>query len=160
VDKDEKLRAISQLVFELTVAGSMTSDLDMLLERLFGMLCTYPELSLQPKGAIVLLNPRGRYFQVAQFGIAPTWKSDFRWDSGVFASPEVAHECSAQTIFFPSENLSTPINQGQKTLLLPLRIENQGIGYAVLLTDFAYQPSPLHLNSRTWQSAWPLFIVP
>lgn len=146
MDKDEKLRAISQLVFELTVAGSMTSDLDMLLERLFGMLCTYPELSLQPKGAIVLLNPRGRYFQVAQFGIAPTWKSDFRWDSGVFASPKVAHECSAETIFFPSEDVSAPINQGQKTLLLPLRIENQGIGYAVLLTDFAYQPSPLHLE--------------
>lgn len=144
MDKDEKLRAISQLVFELTVAGSMTSDLDILLERLFGMLCTYRELSLQPKGAIVLLNPRGRFFQVAQFGIAPTWESEVRWESGIFASPEIAHQCALEALSFHTDSESP--GKAQQALLLPLRIESHGIGYAVLFTDSEYQPAPLHLE--------------
>ncbi|HEX5364014.1 MAG TPA: bacteriohemerythrin [Gallionella sp.] len=146
MDKDEKLRAISQLVFELTVASSTTSDLDKLLERLFGMLCTYRELSLQPRGAVVLLNPRGRYFQVAQFGIDPIWKTDFRWTSGSFAAAEIAQECAMETISFPTDSANNPSDATQHTLLLPLRIEDQGVGYAVLFTDSDYQPSAVHLD--------------
>ena len=65
MNKEEALLAISKLVFELTVTGSFTSDLDVLLERLFVMLRDNHDLPLELRGAVVLLNPRGRYFQAA-----------------------------------------------------------------------------------------------
>ena len=60
MNKDEELRAISKLVFELTVTSSTTTDLDALLERLFAILREYHDLPLEPRGAVVLLKPRGR----------------------------------------------------------------------------------------------------
>ena len=139
MDKQEKLLAISQLVFELSITSSSTADLDALLERLFGILCTYREFALQPRGAVVLLNPRGRYFQVAQFGIAPGWKSDFRWESGMFAFADISETCVTETIAFQDD-------EREKSLLLPLRIEGQGVGYAVLFTATDYQPTEIHLD--------------
>lgn len=139
MDRQEKLLAISQLVFELSITSSNTADLDALLERLFGILCTHREFSLQPRGAVVLLNPRGRYFQVAQFGMAPGWKSDFRWDSGMFGFADISETCVTETIAFQDDDR-------QKALLLPLRIDGQGAGYAVLFTAPDYQPTDIHLD--------------
>lgn len=139
MDKQEKLLAISQLVFELSITSSNTADLDALLERLFGILCTYREFSLQPRGAVVLLNPRGRYFQVAQFGIAPGWKTDFRWESGMFAFADISETCVTETVAFQDD-------ERQKILLLPLRIDGQGTGYAVLFAAPDYQPAEMHLD--------------
>lgn len=139
MDKQEKLLAISQLVFELSIAGSSTADLDALLERLFGMLCNYREFSLQPRGAVVLLNPRGHYFQVAQFGIAPGWKSDLRWEAGKFASTDISETCEIETVPVADD-------ERQRALLLPLRIDGEGIGYAALFVDADYQPAAIHLD--------------
>lgn len=139
MDKQEKLLAISQLVFELSIASSNTADLDALLERLFGILGNYPEFALQPCGAVVLLNPRGRYFQVAQFGIAPGWKSDFRWEAGMFAFPDIAEGCVAEMVALRDD-------EKQRLLLLPLRIDGQGMGYAVLFAEPDYQPTEIHLD--------------
>ncbi len=78
MNKEEQLRSIRERVFELTVTSATASDLDVLLEHLFAILSDYHDLPLQPSGAVVLLNPRGRYFQVAQFGMEPAWKSHLR----------------------------------------------------------------------------------
>ncbi|MCK9201400.1 MAG: bacteriohemerythrin [Gallionella sp.] len=139
MNKEEKLLAISQLVFELSITSSSTTDLDALLERLFGILCTYREFSLQPRGAVVLLNPRGRYFQVAQFGMEPGWKSDFRWETGMFAFSDISEACVIEIIPFPND-------ERQQGLLLPLRIDGQGVGYTVLFTVPDYQPTEIHLD--------------
>ena len=139
MDKQEKMLAISQLVFELSIASSNTADLDALLERLIEILGNYPEFALQPRGAVVLLNPRGRYFQVAQFGIAPGWKSDLRWEAGMFAFPNIADECLAETVALRDD-------EKQRLLLLPLRVDGQGMGYAVLFAEPDYQPTEIHLD--------------
>lgn len=145
MNKDEELRAISKLVFELTVTSSATTDLDALLERLFAVLREYHDLPLEPRGAVVLLNPRGRYFQVAQFGMEPTWKSDYRWDSGVFASDVITQACLVETV--PSIPGGGEAHQSpQRLFLLPLCIDGQGIGYTVLFVPLDYQPSAVHLD--------------
>ncbi|MFA5824515.1 MAG: bacteriohemerythrin [Gallionellaceae bacterium] len=145
MNKEEELRAISKLVFELTVTSSATSDLDVLLERLFAVLRGYHDLPLEPRGAVVLLNPRGRYFQVAQFGMPPVWKSNLRWDSGKFSSAVIAQKCLVETQPLVSGEDNTH-KLPQRLFLLPLSIDGQGIGYVVLFVPLDYQPSPTHLD--------------
>ena len=65
MDKNDGMSPISRLLFELSISNNETSYLNILLERLFAILDHYYNLQLQPHGAILLLNPRGRYFQVA-----------------------------------------------------------------------------------------------
>ncbi|TAJ81102.1 MAG: bacteriohemerythrin [Gallionellaceae bacterium] len=144
MNKEEELRAISKLVFELTVTSSNTSDLDVLLERLFGILRDYHNLPLESRGAVLLLNPRGRYFQVAQFGMAPPWKSGMRWESGVFSSADIAPQCLLETVQFGSDDGG---GSGQQRLfLLPLCLDGQGIGYTILFVPLEYQASSTHLD--------------
>ncbi len=145
MNKEEELRAISKLVFELTVTSSKTSDLDVLLERLFGILRDYHTLPLEARGAVLLLNPRGRYFQVAQFGMEPAWKSGLRWESGAFASATIAAQCLVETVQLGNAESNTPGLQ-QRIFLLPLNIDGQGIGYTVLFVPLNYQTSPIHLD--------------
>ncbi len=140
----EKLRAIRKRVFELTVTSTTASDLDVLLERLFAILRDYHDLPLEPSGAVVLLNPRGRYFQVAQFGMEPAWKSHLRWDSGVFASAAITRGCLVETVPFVHGEGGEP--KKQRLFLLPLCIDDQGIGYTVLFVPLDYQSSPIHLD--------------
>jgi hemerythrin-like metal-binding protein len=142
---NEELQAIRKLVFELTVTGTSTSDLDALLVRLFAILGDYRDLPLEPRGAVVLLNPRGRYFQVAQFGMEPVWKSNLLWDSGAFASAEIKQGCQVETIpFFHGKDDEQTLSQ--RLFLLPLCIDDLGIGYAALFVPPDYQPSPPHLD--------------
>jgi hemerythrin-like metal-binding protein len=141
----EELRGIRKLVFELTVTSTTTSDLDVLLERLFEILRDYHDLPLEPRGAVVLLNPRGRYFQVAQFGMEPAWKSHLRWNLGVFASAAITRGCLVETVpFFHGENDEHKLQR--RLFLLPLCIDDQGIGYAVFFVPLDYQPSPIHFD--------------
>lgn len=144
MNKEEKLLAISKLVFQLTLTSSITSDLDVLLERLFTILRDYHDLPLEPRGAVVLLNPRGHYFQVAQFGMEPAWKTNFRWqlnNKTVVSPGSMIRSCT----------IDDPLDQGEERqlLLLPLHVDNQLIGYAVLFTPLAYQPSATHLDFMT-----------
>lgn len=141
----EELRAIKKRVFELTVTSSTAADLDVLLERLFAILYDYHDLPLEPRGAVVLLNPRGRYFQVAQFGMEPAWESCLRWDSGVFSSTAITQGCQVETVTFFSGDGDKPILP-QRLFLLPLCIDGQGIGYTVLFVPLDYQSSASHLD--------------
>lgn len=142
MDKKEEMLAISRLVFELTVTSSSTSDLDALLERLFGILEDYPDLGIKPQGAILLVNPRGRYFQVAQFGMEPAWKTLLSFDAAAFASPVIADKCLVQDIMLANAaeaSSSVP----DRILLLPLHIEAEGIGYAAIFVPSTYELSPV-----------------
>lgn len=142
----EELLALSKLVFQLTITSSITSDLDVLLERLFAILLDYHDLSLEPRGAIVLLNPRGRYFQVAQFNMEPAWKTDSHWQLNSFDDA---------TIFPGSLIRSSTLvgslaqNERQQLLLLPLNVGNQLIGYTILFAPLTYHPSATHLDFLT-----------
>jgi hemerythrin-like metal-binding protein len=144
MQKEDELRAISRLVFELTVTSSGTADMDVLLERLLGILLDYRNLPVEARAAIVLLNPRGHYFQVAQFGMAPAWTSEFRWDFGAFATSTIASGCRFEASpVLPGDSDEDRLSQC--LLLLPLCVENQGLGYAVLFIPQDYQPGAAHL---------------
>ena len=144
MQKEDELRAISRLVFELTVTSSTTTDMDVLLERLLGILLDYRNLPVEARAAVVLLNPRGRYFQVAQFGMAPAWTSPVCWNFGAFASAEIAPGCLLETEpVFPGDDEDERLPQ--RLLLLPLRMDAKGMGYAVLFVPLDYLPSPAHL---------------
>lgn len=139
----EELQAIRKRVFELTVTNTAGSDLDAMLEQVFAILDDYRDLPIQPQGAVLLLNPRGRYFQVAQFGIAPAWESNLSWNSGPFTSAAIAQGCLIETVpLFHSEEDKQP----QRLFLLPLCIDNQGIGYAALFVPLDYQSSAIHFD--------------
>ncbi len=135
-------QAISKLVFELTVSTGFSSDLDILLERLFVILGHHYDLPLEPRGAILLLSPRKQFFQVAQSGIEPFWKSGFQWNQGAFTSGTISDACLL-------EDMELPAPGGKKLsrlVLLPLRIENQGIGYAALVARAGFQPDADHME--------------
>ncbi|RTL49244.1 MAG: HD domain-containing protein [Rhodocyclaceae bacterium] len=139
---DRPLVEIGKLIFELTVIGSATADLDILLERLFGILREYHDLPILPCGAVVLRNPRRRYIQVAQFGMAPPWQLRHPWSAGPFAEQEIRDQAF---IAGPLPDMPTE----QRLLLLPLRTEDRGIGYAVLFTPKDYHPESEHLSFMT-----------
>jgi hemerythrin-like metal-binding protein len=139
MNKEEGMLAISKLVFELTITSSSTADLDILLQRLFSILDNYYDLQLEARGAILLLNPRGRYFQVAQFGMEPAWTSKMRWDTPAFTNPHISDHCLTQDTL-PSLEFPTPAHM----LLLPLHIEGKGLGYTVLFTPENYAMSETH----------------
>jgi len=141
---EKTLRLLSKRVFELTVTNNTASDLDVLLERLFVILHAASDLPFEQRGAVVLLNPRGRYFQVAQFGMEPAWKSHFRWNFGAFASSKILPECAVETVPFISTVNEQPFEQ--RLFLLPLCIDGKGIGYTVLFVPSDYHPSIAHLD--------------
>jgi hemerythrin-like metal-binding protein len=137
MNKEEEMLAIRKLVFELTLTSSMTTDIDSLLAKLFDILTTIKDIPLQSRGAVILLNPRGKYFQVSQFGISPEWESSRRWESGSFASQIIATHCTIEDILFVDR--TSEIEATIRTVLLPLRIENKGIGYITLFALPGYE---------------------
>lgn len=144
MDKEEKSLAISKLVFELTITSSITTDLDVLLERLFAILRDFHDLPLDPRGAVVLLNPRGRYFQVAQFGMEPAWKGNFLWQLSDRKSIHPGSSIKSSIM----QDAHTPA-QSRQLLLLPLQVDHQLAGYTVLFAPLTYQASATHLDFLT-----------
>lgn len=132
MNKEEKLLAIRKLVYELAIASNVDNDLDKLLAHLFSMLGNVRDIPLEQRGAVLLLNPRGRYFQVAQFGLPPAWENPILWNSASFKNREVSKHCHTEDIV--SE-------QGQLTrmALLPLHVGSSGIGYITLFTAPDYE---------------------
>ena len=145
MDKKELL-AISQIVYELTVTNSVTSDLDVLLERLFTMLHDNHDLPLEFRGAVVLLNPRGRYFQVAQFGMEPAWKTDFQWQLNAFDDPQTFSGSMIKSCVLEDYPLK---GNKKQLLLLPLLEEEHLNGYVVMFASTSYLPSETHLEFLT-----------
>jgi len=142
--KEEKLKVISEIVFELTLTSNVTSDLDVLLERLFTIVGKHKELAVEPHGAVVLLNPRGRYFQVAQYGLEAAWISRLHWDCGSFATAEISSESLVESHTLQSDSVEAPFDEPQRLFLLPLIVDGRGIGYAVLFLPTEYEATPIH----------------
>jgi len=143
MNNKENLLAIRKLAFELMVTSNITSDLDVLLEKLFAVLRDYHDLPLEPYGAVVLINPRGRYFQVAQFGMAPAWETDFHWHSRIFDEASTIPHSPIKTTIFANDAAH---GLQRQLLLLPLHIDDQLIGYTVLVARPSYKPTATHLE--------------
>jgi len=146
MNNEATLRSISKQVLELAVTSSTTQGLDGLLGQLFAILNNTHDLPLDPRGAIVLANPRGHHVQVAQFGMEPVWSTDSRWQLPSFDD----------AVILPGSVIRSgisddPATSGEKRqlLLLPLSEENQYLGYLALFTQISYQPSAIHLDFFT-----------
>jgi hemerythrin-like metal-binding protein len=146
MNNEEDLSAISKLVFDLTVSSGVTSDLDVLLELLFAILRDNRALPVEPFGAVVLFNPHGRCYQVAQAGMEPAWNTGFRWEPAFF---ERAHN-------LPGSLIRTcmledyPVPGGQHRLfLLPLQADNRLLGYTILFAAPACDPTAAQLDFMT-----------
>jgi hemerythrin-like metal-binding protein len=135
MNRDSKPPVISELVYELTISSGLTTDLDALLDKLFAILGRAPGFPFEPRGALVLRNPRHKYFQVAQSGVAPPWSSGFQWGLDVFADAQEGDACRLV-------DLHTPFDRSglSRLALLPLRIEGDPAGYAVLFAPPGYAP--------------------
>lgn len=140
MDRQDESLAISRLIFELTISNGFSTDLDVLLDRLLEALAHHHDLPLEPRGAILLLNPRGKFFQVAQSGMKPAWESGVEWNTGIFATGAISEECRLETMPMPGAAENARDSGMARLLLLPLHIDGQGVGYAVLFAAAAYRP--------------------
>lgn len=143
MNKEEELLVIKKLMLEFSTSSSGTYDLDELLIRLFSILHEYPDLPLDQRAAIVLVNPRGRYYQVSQFGMAPPWESNFYWEAGIFEKSSVF---PGSLIKSSSDSDATTHDGNRQLLLLPLHMEGRLSGYVVLYTLLTYLPSAIDLD--------------
>lgn len=146
MDKAEEKIIISRLVFDLSVADGFTFDLDVLLERLCGVLQGYPELPVMQHGAILLLSPRGQFFQVAQCGFPEPWETEFRWGTGALMAPVIGDCSRIEDMRIPIRGEDGIRHETVRLILLPLRIEERGVGYAVLQVPLDYEPPPIHME--------------
>lgn len=137
MDKEQEKLAISKLVFELTVSGGDSADLDILLERLFTLLKEHRDLPVESRGAILLRNPRGHYFQVAQFGMPPAWENPLDWSEVDLHEPATAERCHTKQVSYTDNTLNATVHA--RILLLPLRIEGRYGGYIVLFVPLGYE---------------------
>lgn len=136
----EQTRTASRLLTELAVGEGAGHDLDALLERLFSVLKAYPELSPTSGGAIVLLNARGEYRQVAQCGIGDPAAEPSVWEGGAFASRHVSRECQVQQVGLRRGAEFRSLN----VLLLPLCDETEGLGYVAICVSPAFRLDSVH----------------
>lgn len=146
MDKENTFSAISKLVYELTVTSSFTSDLDILLERLFTMLRDYDDLPVENRGAIVLVNPRGRYFQVAQYGIEPAWKTNYKWHAVTFNEGKTLPDSLIKASVVKDFQCQGDENN---LLLLPLTLDKKINGYVVMFSPASYSPTLDHIEFMT-----------
>ena len=138
--KTEKgMLAINRLLFELTVADGAVRDLNVLLEKLFSTLESYPGISPEPRGAIMLMNPRGKYFPVAQLGLEPGPIGHDKWQGETAFCPPPPDRCQIRDIVPVGGN-----NDGSPTcsrvLMLPLHSESQNLGYAAMFVSPSCKP--------------------
>jgi len=140
MNKEEELLAIRKLVYELTIASNINSDLDSLLAHMFSMLGSVPDLPLQQRGVVLLLNPRGQYFQVAQFGVSPAWEKPASWNSASLKNRTVAKHCLIEDLQLGDDATLT------RMVLLPLHTGNNGVGYVTLFTAPNYVMEKIHAD--------------
>jgi len=74
MNRNQEILEISRLVFELTMTGSMGTDLDDLMQRLFGVLANLPSIRVRQQGAILLFSQA--LVQVTQFGLGHQDRTD------------------------------------------------------------------------------------
>ena len=133
MDKEQEILEISKLVFELTLVGGTGADLDSLLERLFSVLANLQNIQVQPRGMILLCNPRQRLIQVAQFGVPALWQSAMPEDE----APEPGLNDRGAYV---TRRLIPGETEAQACFILPLRDESRLLGEAVLFIEPTWTP--------------------
>ena len=137
----QKIFEVSQCIFELAQVGSRGADLEVLLERLFGVLGRVLTLDVKPKGAIVLLNPRGNLVQVEQHGLraknaAQPLGSEL---DGIFldyrATAYVTTLCAR-----PGAAVVSPLID-ERVLVLPLSQDDRPMGMILVFVADACDPT-------------------
>ena len=118
---DLELVETSRFILELAAMGSVDSDLDSLLARLFAMLEKLPSFPIRQKGVISMYNASGVPVTVAQHGLTPIWQepSTAARFSAVGGASEAA--CVAD------------IGGGERALVLPLTDNGKPLGQALIL---------------------------
>ncbi|CAB1369287.1 bacteriohemerythrin [Denitratisoma oestradiolicum] len=134
MDKDQEVLAISKLVFELTLAGGTDSDLDGLLVRLLEVFKGLPAIRVLPRAVILLLNPRGRFVQVAQHGVPPPWVEGSSLESLPLEPQSQAH---------------TVMTGNERYFALPLPGDDKLIGIALLGMEQDWQPDVFEVEFMT-----------
>jgi len=144
MNKDQEILAISRLVFELTRISDASADLDKLQARLFDLLGSLPSIRVKPHSAILLLNSRRRFVQVAQFGIPPAWEHGVQADDQAtvdIPDGETVHICTPRShnppLSFPGMDNDAPC------FVLPLRSEGRPLGRVILFIEPDWQPGPI-----------------
>ncbi|MBK9160873.1 MAG: bacteriohemerythrin [Nitrosomonadales bacterium] len=140
MNKEEELLAIRNLVFELSINSQDMYDLDVLLERLLSILRDYPDLPLEERAAVVLSNPRGNLYQVAQFGMEPAWKTSFKWE---LKACENLSDSPIQSSLIEDSGAEGGV---RRLLLLPLAKSQHCFGYTLLFAAPLYHPSEIDLD--------------
>lgn len=146
MDKKQEFVEVSKLVFELTVVGARSTDLDELLERLCSILAGMPQLHVRRKAAILLLNPRSELVQVAQYGLS----------GAVAGSPSVGELDGVVPQFRPATYATSlaaergsPSSGGdgdERFLVLPLAEDGLPMGVALIFIDNAWRPDDTDID--------------
>ncbi len=143
----KEILEISKLFFELTVLGGPNTDLEYLLQRLFGMLEDFPTLAVAPHGAILLFNPQGTLVQVAAQGMDEATDCDWH------ALRSATADSSSGPFLLPCECALTAKISGNsghcRFLVLPLHGEKAEVGYACLAYTGAAVLAGEHLRFFT-----------
>lgn len=137
MERGQEKLAISKLVFELTVSGNESGDLDNLLEHLFILMQEHRDIPVESRGAILLLNPRGKYFQVAQFGMPPAWDNTLDWEILKLPEPGAVERCHTKQVSYEDPAVGAIVHT--RVMLLPLRVEGRYIGYVTLFVPMGYE---------------------
>ncbi len=147
MEKEQEILAISSLVFELTRVGSVDSDLDRLLQRLFQLLEGIDAIRVLPKSALFLLNPRQRLVQVAQHGLPPAWG---RNAPGVREMDIIASEIDRAFRCSPATHRPALAIEGVDSdapcMVLPLSDEGRPIGRLLLFIDPTWTPDEVEIE--------------
>ena len=145
----QEILEISKLVFELTVLSGSNTDLDRMLQRLFGILGEYPALSIEPHGAILLFNPQRRLIQVAGHGLDSATAAGCDWH----ALRALGSMDDGAPFILPCHCALAGTTWGYvgdcRFLILPLRDDSGQLGYAALAIAEHAGISARHLSFFT-----------
>ena len=145
----QEILEISKLVFELTVLSGSNTDLDRMLQRLFGILSEFPTLSVEPHGAILLFNPQNKLVEVAGYGLDSASAAGCTWN----ALRAVASSHDREPFILPCHCALAGTTWGYagdcRFLILPLHDESAHLGYAALAFAEGSELSPRHLDFFT-----------
>lgn len=146
---NDKLLEVSKLVFELTMVGSTDSDLDVLLEQLFGVLQKLPTLQIQPKGAILMFSPRSKPVRVAQYGLKPLWTIDEDHDELHGFNQPFKEQATLATIPPKTTAHGQQNTNLQQVCILPLHANQQPLGQVLLFSAPDWVPTSNELEFLT-----------
>jgi hemerythrin-like metal-binding protein len=146
MNKEQEILAIGRLVFELTSVGTTDVDLDTLQAKLFDLLQTLPGIRVIPNSAILLLNPRWRLIQVAQFGLPPAWLRQIQHGPVTDQDSASAHCAYVTTPALHQPALSLDgIDNSAPCFALPLVDAGKALGLILLFIEPDWQPSAIEI---------------